>query len=210
MKLNPEKMRLYAVTDRAWLNGRSLKSQVEEAIEGGAGVVQLREKTLDHDEFLEEAKEIAQLCKDKGVIFIVNDAVDIALAVNADGVHLGQSDTAAAKAREALGADKIIGISAHNEEEAKAALAAGADYLGCGAAFVTDTKSDAKPITRETIQAVTAAVDIPVVAIGGITKDNVSQLAGCGLAGVAVVSALFAQPDIREAAREMLALAKEL
>lgn len=210
MKIRPEQMRLYAVTDRAWLNGKSLKEQVAEAIDGGAGVVQLREKTLSKEEFLAEAVVIGQVCKEKGAIFIVNDDVDIAAAVDADGVHLGQSDTEALEARRRLGPDKIIGISTHNPEEARAALAAGADYLGCGAAFVTDTKSDAKPISRETLKAVTAAVDIPVVAIGGITRENIGQLEGCGLAGVAVVSALFAKPDVKAAAEEMLALAKKL
>ena len=210
MKITPEQMRLYAVTDRSWLHGQSLKDQVAQAIRGGAGVVQLREKELSYDAFLAEALIIGQVCRRLGALFIINDNVDIALAVDADGVHLGQSDTAAAEARQRLGPDKIIGISCHNPEEARAAWAAGADYLGCGAAFVTGTKTDARPISRETLRAVTAAVDIPVVAIGGITHENVQELAGCGLAGVAVVSALFAQPDIEKAAREMRALADKL
>ena len=150
------------------------------------------------------------LCREKGALSIINDDVDIALASGADGVHVGQEDLAAGRAREALGPDKIIGVSAHNADEALAAQAAGADYLGVGAAFVTGTKADAKPITRETLRAVTAAVEIPAVAIGGITRENLLQLKGCGLQGVAVVSALFGQPDVKAAAAELLALSEEM
>ena len=184
--------------------------QVAAAIDGGAGIVQLREKHLDHDAFLKEAKRFVALCREKGAVSIINDDVDIALAADADGVHVGQEDLAAGRAREVLGPDKIVGVSAHNVTEALAAQAAGADYLGVGAAFSTGTKTDAKPITRETIHAVTAAVEIPAVAIGGITRENLPQLSGCGLAGVAVVSALFAQPDVKAAARELLALSREM
>lgn len=211
MKLNGSRLRLYAVTDRAWAADEdALMDQVAAAIDGGAGIVQLREKHLDHDAFLKEAKRFVALCREKGAVSIINDDVDIALAADADGVHVGQEDLAAGRAREVLGPDKIVGVSAHNVDEALAAQAAGADYLGVGAAFVTGTKTDAKPITRETIRAVTAAVDIPAVAIGGITRENLPQLSGCGLAGVAVVSALFAQPDVKAAARELLALSEEM
>ena len=211
MKLNGSRLRLYAVTDRAWAADEdALMDQVAAAIDGGAGIVQLREKHLDHDAFLKEAKRFVALCREKGAVSIINDDVDIALAADADGVHVGQEDLAAGRAREVLGPDKIVGVSAHNVTEALAAQAAGADYLGVGAAFVTGTKTDAKPITRETIRAVTAAVDIPAVAIGGITRENLPQLSGCGLAGVAVVSALFAQPDVKAAARELLALSREM
>lgn len=211
MKLNGSQLRLYAVTDRAWAADEdALMDQVAAAIDGGAGIVQLREKHLDHDAFLKEAKRFVALCREKGAVSIINDDVDIALAADADGVHVGQEDLAAGRAREVLGPDKIVGVSAHNVTEALAAQAAGADYLGVGAAFVTGTKTDAKPITRETIRAVTAAVDIPAVAIGGITRENLPQLSGCGLAGVAVVSALFAQPDVKAAARELLALSREM
>ena len=211
MKLNGSQLRLYAVTDRAWAADEdALMDQIAAAIDGGAGIVQLREKHLDHDAFLKEAKRFVALCREKGAVSIINDDVDIALAADADGVHVGQEDLAAGRAREVLGPDKILGVSAHNVDEALAAQAAGADYLGVGAAFVTGTKTDAKPITRETIRAVTAAVEIPAVAIGGITRENLPQLSGCGLAGVAVVSALFAQSDVKAAAAELLALSEEM
>lgn len=211
MKLNGSRLRLYAVTDRAWAADEdALMDQIAAAIDGGAGIVQLREKHLDHDAFLKEAKRFVALCREKGAVSIINDDVDIALAADADGVHVGQEDLAAGRAREVLGPDKIVGVSAHNVTEALAAQAAGADYLGVGAAFSTGTKTDAKPITRETIHAVTAAVEIPAVAIGGITRENLPQLSGCGLAGVAVVSALFAQSDVKAAAAELLALSREM
>lgn len=211
MNIDAKRLRLYAVTDRTWAaDTDELLRQVADAIDGGAGIVQLREKHLDHDAFLEEAKRFVALCREKGAVSIINDDVDIALASGADGVHVGQEDLAAGRARQLLGPDKIVGVSAHNVSEAQAAQAAGADYLGVGAAFVTGTKTDAKPITRDTIRAVTAAVEIPAVAIGGITRENLPQLSGCGLQGVAVVSALFAQPDVKAAAAELLALSEEM
>ena len=211
MHITSEKLRLYAVTDRAWAADEdALMAQIEAAVDGGATIVQLREKHLDDAAFLTEAERFVALCREKGVISIINDNVEIAAKVNADGVHVGQEDLEAGRARALLGPDRIIGVSAHNVEEALAAQAAGADYLGTGAAFVTGTKTDAKPISRETIRAVTAAVDIPVVAIGGISRDNVLELAGCGLDGVAVVSALFAQKDVKAAAEEMLRLSEEI
>lgn len=211
MKLDGNQLRLYAVTDRAWASDTDeLLRQVADAIDGGAGIVQLREKHLDHNAFLEEAKRFVALCREKGAISIINDDVDIALATGADGVHVGQEDLAAGRARQLLGPDRIVGVSAHNVSEALAAQAAGADYLGVGAAFVTGTKTDAKPITQDTIRAVTAAVNIPAVAIGGITRENLLQLTGCGLQGVAVVSALFAQPDVKAAAAELLALSEQM
>ncbi|MCD7856520.1 MAG: thiamine phosphate synthase [Clostridiales bacterium] len=210
MKVKPETLQLYAVTDRAWLHGRTLESQVAQAILGGATIVQLREKHLTGEALLAEAKTLCALCRRYGVPFLVNDDVALALAVGADGVHVGQEDMAAEQARALLGPDKLIGVSAHSVAQAVAAQRAGADYLGCGAAFVTGTKTDARPIPRETLQAVTAAVDIPVVAIGGITRDNLPQLQGCGLAGAAVVSALFAQEDVQAAARELRRLAEQL
>lgn len=211
MKIEGVKLRLYAVTDRAWAADEdALMDQIAAAIDGGAGIVQLREKHLDHDAFLKEAQRFVALCREKGVVSIINDAVDIAAAVGADGVHVGQSDLAAGRAREVLGPDKLIGVSAHSVEEALAAQAAGADYLGVGAAFVTGTKADAAPISRDTIRAITEAVDIPVVAIGGINKDNLPRLAGSGVDGVAVVSALFAQPDPKAAAEQLRTLAEEM
>lgn len=210
MKVLPEQLRLYAVTDRAWLRGRTLEEQVAEAIDGGATFVQLREKDLDPADLLGEARVLAALCRSRNVPFVVNDNVEIALAAGADGVHVGQDDMAAPRARAILGPDKIIGVSTHNPEEARLAQIQGADYLGCGAVFSSSTKDDARVLTYGTLQLVTSAVDIPVVAIGGITRDNVEKLRGSGVAGVAVVSALFAQPDIREAARQLRALAETL
>lgn len=211
MKLRSKDLRLYAVTDRTWAaDSAALLRQIEDAIDGGATMVQLREKHLDEASFLAEAEAFVFLCRRKGAISIINDNVEIAVRTSADGVHVGQEDLEAGRARALLGPDRIIGVSAHNVEEALAAQAAGADYLGTGAAFVTGTKTDAKPISRETIRAVTAAVDIPVVAIGGISRDNVLELAGCGLDGVAVVSALFAQKDVKAAAEEMLRLSEEI
>ena len=207
MKIDAKRLRLYAVTDRAWAGGtEGLLRQVAEAIDGGAGIVQLREKHLGQADFLEEAERFVALCREKGAVSIINDNVDIAAQVGADGVHVGQEDLEAGRARQMLGPDKVIGVSAHSVAEALAAQAAGADYLGVGAAFVTGTKTDAKPISRETIRAITAAVGIPVVAIGGISRDNILELRNCGLDGVAVVSALFAQADVKAAAAELLRL----
>lgn len=211
MRIEAEKLRLYAVTDRVRAHSSGeLLDQVAAAIEGGAGVVQLREKTLPYAEFLAEAREFVALCRSMGAVSIINDSVEIAAETGADGVHVGQEDMAAARAREILGRDKIIGVSAHTVAEAVAAYEMGADYLGTGAAFATGTKADARPIEREEIRAITAAVKIPVVAIGGITRANVAGLAGLGLAGAAVASALFAEEDVRAAARELLPLCMAL
>ena len=211
MKLRPSMLRLYAVTDRSWsADEADFWRRVSEAMEGGAQVVQLREKHLSHEAMLRAAERFVALCRSHGAVSIINDDVEAAAASGADGVHVGQEDLEAGRARALLGPDKLIGVSAHNVEEALAAQAAGADYLGVGAAFVTGTKSDASPISRETIRAITAAVDIPVVAIGGIGPENILELAGCGLDGVAVVSALFARADTGEAARQMRALAEQI
>ena len=211
MRIDPKRLRLYAVTDRAWARDTDgLLRQVAEAIEGGAGVVQLREKNLGQAAFLSEAERFVALCREKGAVSIINDNVEIAVQTGADGVHVGQEDLEAGQARALLGPDKLIGVSAHTVEEALAAQAAGADYLGIGAAFATGTKADASPISRETMRAITAAVDIPVVAIGGISRENLLALTDCGRDGVAVVSALFAQRDVRAAAAELLRLSEEV
>ena len=211
MNIDRETLRLYAVTDRAWAKDEAaLFRQIEAAVRGGAGVVQLREKELDPGAFLEEARRFTALCRRLGAVSIINDNVEIALASGADGVHVGQSDLEAGRARALLGPGKILGVSAHSRSEARRAREAGADYLGCGAAFVTGTKTDARPISRETIRAVTAAVDIPVVAIGGVSRENILELAGLGLSGVAVVSGVFGQPDVEAAARELLELSRKL
>ena len=211
MDIRPERLRLYAVTDRTWAaDTDALLAQVEAAIDGGAGIVQLREKTLEKKAFLAEAERFVALCRRKGALSIIDDDVEVAAKSGADGVHVGQEDLEAGQVRAILGPEKIVGVSAHSVEEALAAQTAGADYLGVGAAFVTATKTDAAPIARETIQAITAAVEIPVVAIGGISRDNIRSLAGCGLDGVAVVSALFAQRDVQAAARELLQLSEAI
>ena len=199
----PEELLLYAVTDRAWLNGETLYEQVEKALKGGATFVQLREKKLDEESFLQEAIEIKELCKNYKVPFVINDNVDIALKMDADGVHVGQSDMEAGDVRAKLGPNKIIGVSAHTVEEALLAEERGADYLGVGAVFPTGSKTDVDVLDGGMIREITEAVHIPVIAIGGIGKDNVEKLAGNGLDGVAVISAIFAQKDITEATREL-------
>ena len=196
-----EDLLLYAVTDRSWLNGETLYAQVEKALKGGVTFVQLREKALDEQAFLEEAKEIQKLCAKYHVPFVINDNVEIAAQIGADGVHVGQSDMEAGDVREKLGPDRIIGVSAQTVEQAVRAQERGADYLGVGAVFPTGSKADAVEVSHETVRAITEAVDIPVIAIGGITKDNVSELSGTGICGIAVISAIFAQTDIEGAAR---------
>lgn len=206
MNCDRSQLLLYAVTDRAWVGRQSLYEQVESALRGGATMVQLREKQLDAEGILREARELAHLCKQYGVPFILNDNVDLALACGADGVHVGQDDLAAAEARRKLGPDKIIGVSAHNVAEALAAVRDGADYLGSGAVFGSTTKTNVHALPHETLREICRAVDIPVVAIGGITKDNLPQLAGTGIDGVALVSAIFAAPDIEAECRALRAL----
>lgn len=203
MKCDKKDLLLYAVTDRSWLNKETLYSQVEKAIEGGATFVQLREKHLDHDTFLKEAKELKELCSRYHVPFVLDDDVELALEVGADGVHVGQNDMEAGDVRAKLGKDKIVGVSAQTVEQALLAQKQGADYLGVGAVFPTSSKDDAVEVNHETLKAICDTVDIPVIAIGGITKDNVQELSGCGICGIAVISAIFAKPDIRSAAREL-------
>lgn len=210
MNCRPEDMLLYAVTDRAWLNGATLESQVEQALKGGATFVQLREKELDEETFLEEAKKIKKLCGKYHVPFVINDNVDIALAVDADGVHVGQSDMEAGKVREKLGPDKIIGVSCKTVEQALLAKKHGADYLGVGAMYPTGTKKDATAVTPAALSEICHAVDIPVVAIGGINKDRLEPLKGTGVDGVAVVSAIFVAEDIEKAAKELKEAVREI
>lgn len=210
MKCDKKDLLLYAVTDRHWLNGRTLYSQVEEALKGGATFIQLREKELDEEHFLEEAKEIKELCRRYQVPFVINDNVEIALAVDADGVHVGQSDMEAGDVRAKLGPDKIIGVSAQTVEQAVMAEQNGADYLGVGAVFPTGSKADALEVSHDTLKAICKAVKIPVIAIGGISKENILELSGSGICGIAVISAIFAKDDIEEAARELRGLTEEM
>ena len=180
-------LQLYAITDSHWLNGRTLYSVVKESLEGGVTFLQLREKELDEEHFLEEARELQKLCREYQVPFVINDNVDIAAAINADGVHVGQSDMEAGDVRAKLGPDKIIGVTAKTVEQAVLAQERGADYLGVGAVFHTDSKADAKEISFDTLKDICRAVSIPVIAIGGITEENVRELAGSGICGIAVL-----------------------
>ena len=207
MNFDKHSLRLYAVTDRAWVGRQTLCQQVEAALQGGVTCVQLREKQLDKAAFLAEARQVCALCRRYGVPFIVNDDLDIALACGADGIHVGQDDMPAAEVRRRAGRRLIVGVSAHTPEEARLAEAAGADYLGAGAVFGSATKTDASLLTPAGLQAVCAAVHIPVVAIGGVNARNILQLQGSGAAGAAVVSGIFGAPDITAACRELRALA---
>lgn len=203
MNCTKESLLLYAVTDRHWLNGRTLIDQVREAIDGGATFIQLREKELDEERFEQEAREIGALCRERHIPFVLDDNVMLAKKVGADGVHVGQSDMEAGNVRSLIGPDRILGVSAQTVEQAIRAEQAGADYLGVGAVFPTGSKDDATEVSYDTVKAIVEAVSIPVIAIGGITKDNVGELSGTGIAGVAVISAIFAKEDIPEATAEL-------
>ena len=195
-----EKLLLYAVTDRHWLGDRTLYEVVRESLDGGVSFLQLREKELDEGHFYEEAVRLQAMAKEYGVPFVVNDNVDIAVRMDADGVHVGQSDMEAGNVRALIGPDKILGVSAMTVEQAVLAEQRGADYLGVGAVFPTGSKDDAEDVSFETLKAICQAVSIPVVAIGGITLENTPQLAGSGICGIAVISAIYAQKDIKAAA----------
>ena len=203
MNFTKDNLRLYAVTDRSWLRGQTLMQQVEQALLGGATLVQLREKELEESAFLREAVEMTRLCHRFGVPLLINDNVEIARKSGADGVHVGQEDMEASAVRGILGSGMIVGVTAKTVEQAKKAQADGADYLGSGAVFGSTTKLNAKPMTKELLREITAAVDIPVVAIGGINADNAVTLEGTGIAGIAVVGAIFASADIKGAAKEL-------
>ena len=210
MKFAKEDLLLYAVTDRSWLGKQTLYEQVEEALRGGATFVQLREKELDETAFLSEAIELQQLCGKYHVPFVINDNVDIACQMNADGVHVGQHDMEAGDVRTRIGNNKILGVSVQTAAQAVLAEQRGADYLGVGAVFHTGSKADADAVSLETLKAICDAVSIPVVAIGGIGKQNVLELAGSGICVIAVISAIFAAKDIREAASELKTLTKQM
>ena len=210
MKCNKKHMLLYAVTDRAWVGKQSLYQQVEAALKGGVTCVQLREKELDEARFLQEARDICALCHQYKVPFIVNDNVDIAIACGADGVHVGQEDMEAGKVRRRVGDAMILGVSAHTVEEARQAVRDGADYRGGGAVFPTNTKTDAGQMSNETLRAICGAVNVPIVAIGGINQNNIGKLAGSGVGGVALVSAIFSAKDIEGTCRELRALSEKM
>lgn len=208
MKCDKRYMLLYAVTDRTWTGEQTLYEQVEAALKGGVTCVQLREKEMDETAFLQEAKDICALCHRYGVPFIVNDNVDIAIACQADGIHVGQEDMAAGEVRRRVGDAMLLGVSVHTVEEARRAVRNGADYLGLGAVFPTSTKTDVDQMTNETLRAICDAVDVPVVAIGGINRGNLLKLSGSGVDGVALVSAIFSAEDIEDTCRKLRLLAE--
>lgn len=211
MRLDKKDLLLYAVTDRHWLTeDETLYSVVEKALKGGATFMQLREKKLEEAKFMEEAKEIKALCAQYDVPFVINDNVDLAVSMDADGVHVGQSDMAAGDVRAKIGPDKILGVSAHTVEQAKLAEAQGADYLGVGAVFPTGSKDDADEVRHETLKEICQSVNIPVIAIGGITEENTPRLSGSGICGIAVISAIFGQQAIEEATRVLKKVTKEM
>lgn len=204
MRFDKNMLPVYAVTDRTWLDGRTLIEVTEQAIAGGATCIQLREKELDKETFLQEAETLKALCESYKIPFIVNDDVDIAVRCEADGVHIGQHDMEAARVRELIGQDMILGVSAQTVEQALKAEKDGADYLGVGSVFSTGTKADADDVSLSELKAICEAVAIPVVAIGGISLDNIVELKGTGIDGVAVVSAIYAAKDPEAAARMLL------
>ena len=209
MKCDKSMMLLYAVTDRAWTGDQTLYEQVESALKGGVTCVQLREKELDDEAFLKEALEISKLCKNYNVPFFINDNVDIAIKCHADGIHVGQEDMEASRVRERVGEDMMIGVSVHSVEEALEAVKNGADCLGVGSMFTTSTKKDVNVLPKEVLRDICSTVDIPVVAIGGIGKENISELSGTGMDGVALVSAIFSSDDIESECRMLRKLSEE-
>lgn len=210
MKFDKKDLLLYAVTDRSWLGEKTLSEQVEEALEGGVTFVQLREKELNEEIFLKEAYKIKGLCKKYNVPFVINDNVDLAIKSDADGVHIGQNDMEASVVRSLIGKDKILGVSAQTVDQAILAEKNGADYLGVGAVFSTSSKSDADSVSIETLKAISKAVSIPVVAIGGIGLGNICQLNGSGICGVAVISAIFGADNITKATSELKTMVKQV
>ena len=210
MKCDKRHMLLYAVTDRAWVGAQTLYEQVEAALKGGVTCVQLREKELEEAAFLAEAVELCRLCKSYGVPFIINDNVEIAIRCGADGIHVGQEDMTVLDVRCRVGEQMIIGVSVHTVEEAQEAVRNGADYLGAGSVFPTTTKTDVSPLSFHTLRAICSAVNVPVVAIGGIGKGNLERLSGSGVDGVALVSAIFSAHDIEAECRELRSLSEAM
>lgn len=210
LKLNSKSLLLYAVTDRAWIGDRTLAEQVEDGIKGGVTFIQLREKALSYDEFLGQALQIKKITDTHQIPFVINDNVAVAIASDADGVHVGQEDLTVKKVRDMIGTDKILGVSVHTAEQAQKAEQEGADYLGVGDVFGTGSKPDATPMSMETVKEICGSVSIPVVAIGGINETNLLQLTGSGVVGVAIISAIFAKNDIVAACQQLVALSKKM
>lgn len=205
MRMKPSDLSLYLVTDRSWQGVKPMETLIGELLEAGVTFLQYREKNLSFEENLLLAGALKKAAAKQGVPYVVNDDVALALAVDADGVHVGQSDLAAAAARARIGSDKILGVSVQTVEDALKAQADGADYLGVGAVFPTDTKQDAAEVSFETLKAICEAVHIPVVAIGGIQEANLAQLSGTGIDGIAVISAILAQKEPAAAAKRLRA-----
>lgn len=201
--MNKDALSLYGITDRYCLNGRPLIHDVQLALEGGVTMIQLREKNLDEESFYREAIEIKELCKKFHVPFIINDNVELAKKVDADGIHVGQNDMAAQDVRAIIGPDKILGVSTQTVEEALLAQKMGADYLGVGAVFPTGSKDDCWVLSHDLCREICSAVTIPVVAIGGINLGNISKLSGLGFSGISLISAIFGQSDIKAAAMKL-------
>jgi len=199
MKFNEKMLLLYAVTDRTWVGKQTFLEQIEDALKGGATIVQLREKKLDEDSFVEEAIQVRDLCHRYNVPLIINDNVEVALKSGADGVHVGIEDAPVAEIRKRVSTDFIIGATCKTVEQAKIAEAAGADYMSVGAVFPSPTKTNAVQISNEQLREIVSSVSIPAVAIGGISYDNVCEIKGSSVSGVAVVSAIFGAEDIEKA-----------
>ncbi|MCT4604635.1 MAG: thiamine phosphate synthase [Marinisporobacter sp.] len=210
MNLNKKALQLYLVTDSSWTKEKTLMEQVKESLEAGVSFLQLREKNLEYDPFLALAKEMKGLARSFQVPFVINDHVKIALESDADGIHIGQKDMPIEEARKLIGKDKLLGVSVGNVEEALLAEKLGADYLGVGAMFSTDTKKDAKNVPIETLKNICEAVSIPVVAIGGINKENILNLKDSGADGVAVISAILAKKDIKGATKELKSICERI
>lgn len=210
MKLDKKSMLLYGITDRTWTQTKSLKQQVELALKGGVTCLQLREKNLAFNDFLDEALEIKNLCKQYNVPFIINDNIDIAIQSKADGIHIGQSDMPLKQVRKIVDKDMIIGVSAKTVDQAVEAEKNGANYLGVGAVFHTSTKLDATEVSFSTLKAICKAVSIPVVAIGGINKNNIMKLSGSGIDGVALISAIFSAQNIEMQCKELKCIIEKI
>lgn len=210
MKVNKKSMTLYAVTDRTWLGDRSLPDLVEESVKAGVTFVQLREKNLGFNEFVALGKELKVVTDKYNIPFVINDNIEVAIACDADGVHVGQSDMEASNVREKIGTNKILGVSVQTVKQAMIAEKNGADYLGVGAVFSTSTKLDATDVTFDTLKEICKVASIPVVAIGGINKENILKLSGSGVDGVAVISAIFAEDDIHKASEELRILSEQI
>lgn len=203
LRLDKRQLTLYAITNRNWLNNSTMENDVEKALRAGVTILQIREKNITEEEYIERTQSLKKITEKFNVPLIVNDNIEVAIKSGADGVHLGQDDINSLSIRERIGEKMILGVSAHNVEEAKKAEEMGANYLGVGAVFSTSTKNDAENIPFGTLKEICDTVSIPVVAIGGITKENIKGLIGSGISGISVISAIFAEKDIEKATKEI-------